>query len=326
MAVNYIVASPGIYLAYGVSADAKPVNPLPNCLFFETDTGNCFKVVSGAWSPIPSSNPDWAGITNKPSTFPPSAHNHDAAYEAKDAAIQSHVQSSHAPANAQKNSDITKAEIEAKLTGPITSHSHATAPPANSWDGIISAAIGNGDPQLALSCMLHNPVNATPTNIGLTVARIAYFRLPANLTVNKIRFFGVGATTNVYRCAIYNGDTLARLTAELPFTTAAQAWGSAGSALNVTLTANQLYFIAVSVNSVGTTAGVQCISGTTGRIGVLPKSWPGSLDIDSALVKPFAFAQFAVTAGALPATAPTIALQAAWTGGFPSFFCDSNNA
>lgn len=30
----------------------------------------------------------------------------------------------HAPANAQKNSDITKAEIEAKLTGVITSHSH----------------------------------------------------------------------------------------------------------------------------------------------------------------------------------------------------------
>jgi hypothetical protein len=28
-------------------------------------------------------------------------------------------------ANAQKNSDITKAEIEAKLTGEISSHSHA---------------------------------------------------------------------------------------------------------------------------------------------------------------------------------------------------------
>lgn len=35
-----------------------------------------------------------------------------------------HSQSAHAPANAQKNSDITKAEIEAKLTGTITSHSH----------------------------------------------------------------------------------------------------------------------------------------------------------------------------------------------------------
>ena len=35
-----------------------------------------------------------------------------------------HSTSAHAPANAQKNSDITKAEIEAKLTGDITSHTH----------------------------------------------------------------------------------------------------------------------------------------------------------------------------------------------------------
>ena len=36
-----------------------------------------------------------------------------------------HSQSAHAPSNAQKNSDITKAEIEEKLTGEISSHSHA---------------------------------------------------------------------------------------------------------------------------------------------------------------------------------------------------------
>jgi len=35
-----------------------------------------------------------------------------------------HSQSAHAPSDAQKNSDITKAEIEAKLTGTITTHSH----------------------------------------------------------------------------------------------------------------------------------------------------------------------------------------------------------
>lgn len=37
-----------------------------------------------------------------------------------------HSQAAHAPSNAQKNSDITKAEIEAKLTGNITSHTHST--------------------------------------------------------------------------------------------------------------------------------------------------------------------------------------------------------
>lgn len=35
-----------------------------------------------------------------------------------------HSQTTHAPSNAQKNSDITKAEIEAKLTGDITTHTH----------------------------------------------------------------------------------------------------------------------------------------------------------------------------------------------------------
>ena len=37
-----------------------------------------------------------------------------------------HSQAAHAPSNAQKNSDITKAEIEAKLTGAITSHTHSS--------------------------------------------------------------------------------------------------------------------------------------------------------------------------------------------------------
>jgi hypothetical protein len=48
--------------------------------------------------------------------------------------IQTHVSSAHAPSNAQKNSDITAAEIEAKLTGAITTHSHATP----TWKGGIT--------------------------------------------------------------------------------------------------------------------------------------------------------------------------------------------
>lgn len=36
-----------------------------------------------------------------------------------------HSSVAHAPSTAQKNSDITKAEIEAKLTGELTSHTHA---------------------------------------------------------------------------------------------------------------------------------------------------------------------------------------------------------
>ncbi len=39
--------------------------------------------------------------------------------------VLTHINSTHAPSNAQKNSDILKAEIEAVLTGEITSHTHA---------------------------------------------------------------------------------------------------------------------------------------------------------------------------------------------------------
>lgn len=38
-----------------------------------------------------------------------------------------HSQAAHAPSNAQKNSDILKSEVEAVLTGDITSHSHSFA-------------------------------------------------------------------------------------------------------------------------------------------------------------------------------------------------------
>lgn len=51
-------------------------------------------------------------------------HNHNKTYEPKNANIQAHIKTAHAPSNAQKNSDITKGEIEAKLRGNISSHSH----------------------------------------------------------------------------------------------------------------------------------------------------------------------------------------------------------
>jgi hypothetical protein len=39
--------------------------------------------------------------------------------------IQAHVTTTHAPADAQKNSNILKSEIEAVLTGELNSHTHA---------------------------------------------------------------------------------------------------------------------------------------------------------------------------------------------------------
>jgi len=73
-----------------------------------------------------------------------SSHTHTGVYEAANANIQSHVGSAHAPSGAQANADITKAEIEAKLTGEISSHSHAGG--GNPWTflGATASNISTG--------------------------------------------------------------------------------------------------------------------------------------------------------------------------------------
>ena len=78
---------------------------------------------------------------------------HSVAYEAANVNIQTHVTSAHAPSNAQKNSDITKAEIEAKLTGEIATHTHAG---------------GGADPFLAKLRLAGDITNATVTPAVLT--------------------------------------------------------------------------------------------------------------------------------------------------------------
>lgn len=62
---------------------------------------------------------------NHDASYSAIGHNHAGTYEPANANIQTHISSPHAPANAQKNSDILKSEIEAVLTGVIASHSHA---------------------------------------------------------------------------------------------------------------------------------------------------------------------------------------------------------
>ena len=84
----------------------------------------------GSWKTIKSgvdvTSMAWNSITSKPSTFTPTLGvTSSTAFRGDygNTAYQ-HSQAAHAPSNAQKNSDITKAEIEAKLKGTITSHAH----------------------------------------------------------------------------------------------------------------------------------------------------------------------------------------------------------
>ena len=67
-----------------------------------------------------------------------------------------HSQAAHAPSNAQKNSDITKAEIEAKLTGTVTSHNHSgTYAPASHGTHLT---IGTGASNAAAGNHTHNAI------------------------------------------------------------------------------------------------------------------------------------------------------------------------
>lgn len=66
-----------------------------------------------------------------------------------------HSQAAHAPSNAQKNSDITKAEIEAKLTGTVNTHNH---------DGAYEPANANIQSHISST---NNPHNVTKAQVGL---------------------------------------------------------------------------------------------------------------------------------------------------------------
>lgn len=105
------------------------------------------KLGTGVILPISGSGGSvtWENLTGKPSTFTPSSHSHSKsditdfptiptvsndltnALKANYDSAYTHSTSAHAPSTAQKNSDITKEEIEAKLTGEISTHSHANS-------------------------------------------------------------------------------------------------------------------------------------------------------------------------------------------------------
>ena len=88
-----------------------------------------------------------------------------------------HSQSAHAPSNAQKNSDITKTEIEAKLTGQISSHSHAAqtnvSGNAGSADKVnnnlvvkLNGGSTEGTKRFTFDGSTAKTVNITPDSIG----------------------------------------------------------------------------------------------------------------------------------------------------------------
>lgn len=200
------------------------------------------------------------------------------------------------------------------------------------WYGKVYGAYGDGDPSaLMLHVQRGGVVAPTPTNQGITVARLSFFMLPQAITVNRIRYYSVGTVgAGTYDVAIYRWSDKARVTAQLGFSTTANTWGSV-SAGGVGLDANTIYFIACGVQAVGVTAGPVAfgttITATTGQIQTAPASLPGNLDADAGVYAGY-LAQMTVVAGALPdpAVAGNIVAQAAWTGGCQAFWIDNDSA
>ncbi len=180
------------------------------------------------------------------------------------------------------------------------------------WYGKLYAARGTCDPveqawhenMLAVS-------GPTPTGVTASVARVVQFMPPANITVNNIRLFGVGATTNLYKFAIYPvGSSTSKLWDSGTVTTASNTWLNLTTGLPITLTAGTEYWWCVTVVGTGTTAGFRSEAAPLGTN-------YGGADVaplgNSSLGLPV-YAQFAVTSGVFPTTLPTI-VAAAYAGG-----------
>lgn len=181
------------------------------------------------------------------------------------------------------------------------------------WYGKFYATSGDGNPILQAQ---HENMLAvagpTPTGIGITIGRCVMFTPPANITVTNIRLFGVGATTSLYKFAIYPvGTSTTKVWDSGTITTVANTWNNITAGLPVTLTAGTKYWWCVTVVATGTTAGFRSEAAPLGT-----NYWGANVaPLGGTSLGLPVYAQFTVTSpGVFPTTLPAIA-AAAYAGG-----------
>jgi hypothetical protein len=103
-------------------------------LYLRSDTGSYWVAASGSWVG------PYLNLTIGTSATTAGRGDHTAAAYA-------HSQSTHAPSNAQKNSDITKAEIAAKLTGDVTTAINWLSP--QTFDEMLASVVKVRDSVIA---------------------------------------------------------------------------------------------------------------------------------------------------------------------------------
>jgi hypothetical protein len=136
----------------------------------------------------------------------------------------------------------------------------------------------------------------------------------------RIRYFGLATVSSLYTLAFYNASSLARVWMSDPLNVVA-GWQTVTAGFPVTFAAGQGYWMGLGAKSTGTTSGFRSpaspIASSLGLAAI-----PGNLANFG-----LRFAQVALTAGAWPATLPTLAdavfASAGATGTLPIAFLDN---
>jgi hypothetical protein len=141
-----------------------------------------------------------------------------------------HAGSIHAPTNAQKNSDIIKEEIEAKLTGVISSHSHT----GGSGDGFM----------INVQALTSSPTDSQTVYFGMlpkapiTTANVSkiYIRKSCTLKVAEIYCYsGTAGTAESWSLYVRKNNTTDTLIKTLTVATNERVFTN--NALNISLVA-----------------------------------------------------------------------------------------
>ena len=176
----------------------------------------------------------------------------DALKESYDGAV-SHAAGIHAPVNAQKNSDITKEEIEAELTGPISTHSHS----GGSGDGFMINVMALTSTPTDSQTVYFGMLPKAPTTTA-NISRI-YIRKSCTLKVAEIYCYsGTAGTNESWSLYVRKNNSADTLIATLTLNTNMRVFSNA--ALSVSLVAGD-YLEIKGVQPLWATNPATCIYG-----------------------------------------------------------------
>ena len=181
----------------------------------------------------------------------PLTHTHS--YEPANANIQTHVVSAHAPSNAQKNSDIIQSEIEAKLTGVISTHSHTGGTTIGYAINVQALTSSPTDSQTVYFGML--------PKAPITTANISKCYVRAAGTIKRAEIYcysGTAGTAEAWSLYIRKNNTTDTLIATVSAGASERIFTNA--ALNISMAAGD-YFEIKAVNPLWATNPLTCIFG-----------------------------------------------------------------